>query len=88
MGTCKNGCTIINELDSENVDWQKKVSYYQFESVTEHFYDKNGVQKFYKRVARKDYKSVTLKRVYELLMDCSKAYLLHRYHTIVDKVKD
>ena len=85
-GSCENQCTIINELGSSDVDWEKLVSYYQFEPVTEKFYDREGKEKFYKRVARTDYKDVKLKRVYELLMESSKSYLIHRYHTLSDKV--
>ena len=85
-GCCKNGCEIINDLEREDIDWEKKVSYYEFEMVNESYNNKQGEKRFYKRIARVDYKDVKLRDVYARLMELSKDYLVHRHMTIVDKV--
>ena len=85
-GTCKNNCSIFDESDKDIDCWMKRVSYYQFESKEEWYYDKAGEKKLYNRIARKDYKDQTLKSVYMLLQDNARSYLLHRYHTLSDKV--
>ena len=85
-GTCKNGCSITDDSDKEEYDWDKRVSFYQFEMVTETYYNKKGEKTFYKRCARKDYKDVPLKDVYKLLLECAGEYLVHRHHTLLDKV--
>ena len=61
-GHCKNNCKLSDETGEEKYNdiWNKKVSYYQFQSVRETYYTKEGVQKFYTRTARKDYRDVPL----------------------------
>ena len=66
--------------------WEKKVSFYQFESVQETYYDKKRKKKFYTRIARRDYSDQTVRSVYQRLQNCARSYLLHRYHTLLDKV--
>ena len=73
-------------MEREDIDWEKKVSYYEFESVTESYNNKQGEKRFYKRIARVDYKDVKLRDVYARLMEVSKDYLVHRHMTILDKV--
>ena len=85
-GCCKNNCTIMNDSESDEINWDKRVSYYQFQSVIEKYKDLQGTEKFYKTIARVDVQDVSLRDVYQLLMDCSKDYLLHRYRTLLDKV--
>ena len=84
-GRCKNKCKILDESEKKLDCWQKKVSYYQFETVLESYYNK-GNKNFYSRTARKDYKDQTVQIVYKLLQDGARSYLLHRYHTLLDKV--
>ena len=86
QGSCKHKCKIIDESGKDMDCWGRKVSYYQFETVDESYYNKSGEKKFYKRTARKDYKDVTLRSVYKLLQEGARDYLLHRYHTLLDKV--
>ena len=66
--------------------WEKKVSFYQFESVQETFYDKKGKKKFYTRIARRDYSDQTVRSVYQRLQNYARSYLLHQYHTLLNKV--
>ena len=49
QGTCKNNCQIADETGEDKYKdvWNKKVSYYQFETVTEHYHNKEGIEKFY-----------------------------------------
>ena len=61
-------------------DWKKRVSYYKFETKIETYFNKKGEKNEYSRTTRNDYKDVELKEVYQ----CQ--YLLHRYHTLVDKI--
>ena len=87
-GHCKNNCKISDETGEEKYNdiWNKKVSYYQFQSVRETYYTKEGVQKFYTRTARKDFRDVPLCDVYEKFLSCAQSYLVNRYHTLLDKV--
>ena len=87
-GTCENNCCIMDESRSDKyVDiWRKKVSFYQFETVEESYYNKAGEKKFYKRTACKDYTDQTIHHVYQIFQDCARTYLLHRNHTLLDKV--
>ena len=43
-GCCKNSCKVINQSDSEEIDWDKHkhVSYYQFQQVLESYHNKEG----------------------------------------------
>ena len=83
-GKCKNSCNIIDER-AKDYNWSKPVSYYQFVSVTETYFNKKGKQIHYKHISRKD-KDVTLKEVYDLLLKDAKDYLMHRYNVLLDKV--
>ena len=47
-GKCKNSCNIIDER-AKDYNWSKLVSYYQFVSVTETYFNKKGKQIHYKR---------------------------------------
>ena len=87
-GCCKNTCKIINDSDNEEIDWEKHhhVSYYQFQQVIESYHNKEGEQKFYKRIARVDFHDVPLKQVYDMLMASAEDYLVHRHMTLLDKV--
>ena len=85
-GQCKNNCKIMDESEKEEVNWNKHVSFYQFETITERYHNRQGEEKFYKRVARQDYKDVPLREVYDMLMKAAEEYLLHRYYTLLDKV--
>ena len=87
-GTCKNNCQIADETheDKHKELWEKKVSYYQFQTVKETYCNREGEEKFYTRTARKDFKDVPLKQVYEKFQLCARSYLVHRYHTLLDKV--
>ena len=87
-GECNKNCTILDESEQfkEKDFWLKKISYYQFEQVEEKYYNLEGILKFYSRTGRKDYKDVTVKDVYSLLLVSARSYLLHRYHTLLDKV--
>ena len=77
---------IIDEPKKQMDCWEKKVSFYQFESVQETYYDKKRKKKFYTRIARRDYSDQTVRSVYQRLQNCARSYLLHRYHTLLNKV--
>ena len=85
-GTCKNNCMIMDKSKKQMDCWEKKVSFYQFESVQETYYDKKRKKKFYTRIARRDYSDQTVRSVYQRLQNCARSYLLHRYHTLLNKV--
>ena len=80
-GTCKNACDMVNDSGAEKYGdvWNKIVSFYQFETVLESYFKKEGEKRFFTRTARKDYKDKTLKEVYQLFLDCARGYLTHRY---------
>ena len=84
-GNCKNGCQILNESNTDQFSSTKHVSYYQFESKDEFYFDKNGKRCVYKRIARQDY-SKPVKDVYNLLMASAKNYLTHRYNVLTDRI--
>ena len=84
QGSCENNCNVIDE-SKKPYDWSKCVSSYQFEQKLESFHNKKGDLSWYKRTASKDY-HVLLQEVYGLLLSSAREYLVHRYHTILDKV--
>ena len=88
QGECKNKCHIADETGEQKYSevWEKKVSYYQFLTVEVSYWNKEGVKKFYTRTARKDYTDVPLKDVYKVFQESARSYLVHRYHTLLDKV--
>ena len=81
-------CSIVDDSGAEKYQdiWNKKVSYYQFETVLESYFNKNGIEKFFTRTARKDYLDNTLQDVYQLFQDSAHTHLTHRYHTLLDNV--
>ena len=85
-GECKNNCRITDESTKEMECWEKRVSYYQFGTVQETYYNIEGEKKHYDRTARIDYKDKDLRSVYNLFQESARDYLLHRYHTLLDKV--
>ena len=62
------------------------MSYYQFLTVEEFYYNKAGEKKLCQRTARKDFKDQPLRSVYKLFQDTARPYLIHRYHTLSDKL--
>ena len=85
-GTCKNNYMIMDESKKQMDCWEKKVSFYQFESVQETYYNKKGEKKLYTRIARRNYSDQTVRSVYQRLQKCTRSCLLHQYHTLLDKV--
>ena len=81
-GLCKNECSIVND-EHMSYDWKKR----RYEETNiETYFDKKGEKKDYSRTTRDDYKDVELKEVYQCLQASTRQYLLHRYHTLVDKI--
>ena len=85
-GTCKNNCMIMDKSKKQMDCWEKKVSFYQFESVQETYYNKKGEKKLYTRIARRNYRDQTVRSVYQCLQKCTRSCLLHQYQTLLDKV--
>ena len=83
-GICINKCGIKDD-SNKRYNWNQEVPYYIFKTVTEVFYDKEGVKKTYNRTARVDKKD-SLKVVYNLLHSLSRDYLEHRFFVSCDKV--
>ena len=62
----------------------EEISYHVY--ITCMYHDKNGNPKTYRRTRRNDYHNETLKKVYNLLQNAAKNYLVHCCNILLDKV--
>ena len=89
LGKCTNKCQVTNIIHDINdhlaTAETKNASYYVFEKIPTHYYNKDGKKVTYDRVGRVDKNESVLRIISELQKHASD-YLIHRFFAIHDRV--